>query len=229
MKWCKSLSVTATPALVFAALASVARAEPIPINFGIGFVGGAPSFTPGSTPGLQNSTAFDFGGGLYTVTTIGPGDQSGLTQFTVPGFIAGESNTVTLPNQVSYGPGDSGPTEMSKSWTSPLGSFNETFTSFTADRNTANAIALTFSGELTEGDITEPAFLILSANQVGGPGTAVSWTATNVSNLESLPTTPEIPLPGAIYLFGTGLAGLGFLNRRRRKNMSALPLRMCLS
>jgi hypothetical protein len=54
--------------------------------------------------------------------------------------------------------------------------------------------------------------LILTANQAGGPGSAVSWSLTATSNLN------EIPLPPAIFLFGTALGGLvllGWLNKRK--------------
>lgn len=37
-------------------------------------------------------------------------------------------------------------------------------------------------------------------------------------NLATFATPPEVPLPGAVWLFGTGLAGLIVMQRRRKRN-----------
>lgn len=46
----------------------------------------------------------------------------------------------------------------------------------------------------------------------------------NLVNPPPPPPPPEVPLPGAVYLFGTGLAGLWALQRRRKKKQEAAAL-----
>ena len=47
----------------------------------------------------------------------------------------------------------------------------------------------------------------------GQPAFYVSGLTYNVSN---------VPIPGAVWLFASGIAGIGVLARRRRKNLSAI-------
>jgi len=187
-------------ALVFSGAAQAATV----INFGVIPVGGAPSYVGAS---LDTSTGFNFGGGLYLVNQIGSGDQSTLVL----------TNLISLSN-LSYGAGSVGSllSDMVKSWTTAAGTFTETLTSFVANRATSNSLTLVLSGTLVgPGGISQSAFAILNANQSGGPGSAINWSLTNTSALSG------VPLPAALPLFASGIAGLGFLALRRRKQQRA--------
>jgi hypothetical protein len=193
-----------------AALAAVvctgsAQAATITINFGVTAFGGTPSYT-GAT--LDQSTAFNFGGGTYAVNQIGAGDQSTLALF----------DLVALSNP-TYGSGNVGSLtgDMTKQWTTVAGTFTETLTSFIINRGTPDAITLLLAGTLTgPGGISQDAFAIVNANQVGGPGKAVNWSLTDTSTLGAT------PLPAALPLFATGLGGLGLLARRRKRKAVAV-------
>jgi hypothetical protein len=198
----------AAAAFAAAMFAGSVQAATIQIDFGLIPIGGTPSFTGAS---LDTSTAFDFGGGSYMVNQIGPGDQSTLAL----------SNTVSLTN-LSYGSGTAGTltSDLIKTWTTASGTFTETLTSFIANRGTPNALTLVLAGTLLgPGGIDQPAFAILNANEVGGPGNAVDWSLTNTSSLVA--TTP---LPAALPLFASVLTGLGAFGligwRRKRKQIA---------
>ena len=202
MAWTKRLTMAAAVAAVV--FTGSAQAATITINFGVSPVGGTPSYTGTS---LDQSTAFQFRGGIYQVNQIGAGDQSTLALL----------NLVTLTNP-TYGSGNVGAltTDMTKSWTTAAGTFTETLTSFIINRGTANAITLLLAGTLTgPGGISQDAFAIVNANQVGGPGNAVNWSLTDTSTLGAT------PLPAALPLFATGLGALGLLAARRRKQKAA--------
>ena len=190
--------------LVAFAVAGSAQASTF-IDFGTVAIGGTPSYAGSS---LDSSTSFSFGGGLYLVSQRSAGDQSGLTI----------GDTVSLTSPVVYGSSNSGSTSLIKSWTDSLGSFTETLTSFTANRTGSNSIALTFAGTLSgPGGLSQPAFAILTASQVGGPGTSISWSLTNTSVSQPAFT----PLPAALPLFAAGLGGLGLLGWRRKRRRSS--------
>ena len=177
------------------------------IDFGTVPIGGTPSYVGSS---LDASTSFSFGGGLYLVSGISVGDQSGLSV----------GDTVALTSPVVYGSGNSGSTSLIKSWTDALGTFTETLTSFTANRSVANAITITFAGTLSgPGGLSQSAFAILAASQVGGPGTNIGWSLTNTSVSQPAFT----PLPASLPLFAAGLGGLGLLGwRKKRRRNNAL-------
>jgi len=204
MTWTKRLTIAAA-ALAAVVITGAAQAATITINFGVSPVGGSPSYTGTS---LDQSTAFNFGGGIYQVNQIGAGDQSTLALL----------NTISLTNP-TYGSGNVGTlaSDMTKSWTTGAGTFTETLTSFIINRGTANAITLLLAGTLTgPGGISQDAFAIVNANQVGGPGNAVNWALTDTSTLGAT------PLPAALPLFATGLGALGLLARRRKRKSVAV-------
>lgn len=194
MGWTTKLSLATAAATLAAATVSGSAQASTLINYAVNPLGGTPSYTGSS---LSTSTAFDFGGGTYQVTGIGAGDQSGLSI----------GDTVTLTSPVNYGSGNSGSTSLIKSWSDSLGSFTETLTSFIADRSVTNAITLEFEGTLSgPGGLSQPAYAILSANQVGGTG-SVGWTFTDSSVAPDVIGTAS--LPGAFMLFASGLGAIG--------------------
>ena len=203
MAWTNRLTMAAAVAAVV--FTGSAQASTITINFGVSPLGGTPSYTGTS---LDQSTAFNFGGGSYQVNQIGAGDQSTLVL----------GNLISLTNP-TYGSGNVGSltSDMTKSWTTNAGTFTETLTSFIINRGTPDAITLLLTGTLTgPGGISQDAFAIVNANQVGGPGHAVNWSLTDTSTLSGT------PLPAALPLFGTGLAALALLARRRKRKAAAV-------
>jgi hypothetical protein len=208
MDWLKRLSLAGAAAVLAAVvLTGASQAATVHIDFGVTPVGGTPSYTGAS---LDQSTSFNFGGGLYIVNQIGGGDQSTLA--------LGDSVSLT---DFAYGTGNSGAltTNLVKTWDTGTGTFTETLTSFTANRATTNAITLVLSGTLTgPGGISQLAFALLNANQVAGPGNAINWSLTNTSFNPS-----TVPLPAALPLFATGLGGLGLLGWRRKKRKAIAP------
>jgi hypothetical protein len=204
MTWTKRLTIAAA-ALAAVVITGAAQAATITINFGVITIGGTPSYTGTS---LDQSTAFDFGTGTFIVNQIGAGDQSTLAL----------GNLVALTNP-NYGSGNVGSLsgDMTKSWTTNAGTFTETLTSFIINRGTPDAITLLLAGTLTgPGGISQDAFAIVNANQVGGPGNAVNWSLTDTSTLGAT------PLPAALPLFATGLGALGLLARRRKRKAVAV-------
>jgi hypothetical protein len=185
-------------ALLALALPTAVLAATIPFNFEVApdqITGGAPQFVGIS---LQQSSAFNLGGGPYVVTGIGMADESGLSR----------GDTVTLaPTLFSYGSADSGSTALVMLWSGSHGSFDATFTSFTADRSSSNALTLDLFGTL-EGPqgINEPITAILSANQAGGTGWLVGWTLTQTATIGV-----GVPEPGTLGLLELGLLGIGVL------------------
>jgi hypothetical protein len=88
-----------------------------------------------------------------------------------------------------------------------------------------NALAHTLSflvlGTFAPGsDFSGPASLTadesFSLTQAGGPGTAISISATFFSPQVLPPPPPSSPEPVTISLFGAGLAALGVVRRRRK-------------
>jgi hypothetical protein len=203
-KLIKRLTIAAA-AMAAVMLTAPVQAATLQIDFGAIPFGGTPSYSGTS---LDQSTAFNFGGGLYVVNQIGAGDQSGL--------IAGD--TISLTNPV-YGSGSSGAlsTALVKSWTVGAGTFTETLTSFIANRGTPNALTLTLAGTLVgPGGLSQAAFAVLTANQSGGPDSALNWSFTNTSSAIAT------PLPASLPLFISGLVGLGLFGWRRKRNAPTL-------
>ncbi len=177
------------------------------IDFGLVPLGGTPSYT-GAT--LQGSSAFNVDGSSLTVSFVGGGDQSGLAV----------GNTVTIsPANLNYGSGGPGAlgANVTKSWTDATGTFTETLTSTVLiNRSATNAITVVFAGTLLGPGFTNtPVFMELNANQVGGPGQAIAWSATETS------TNPVVPEPSTMAIAGLGALGMIGYGLRRRKAMGA--------
>jgi hypothetical protein len=133
------------------------------------------------------------------VSSLGPGDASGLSPFPTP------PDTVTLtPTNAVYGSGTgSGPlgSDITKSWTGATGdTFTELLTAIgSINRSTPNAITVTLTGTVTDSDglfVGVPISFIFSANQVGGPGTSISAGFTNTT------VTSGVPEPSTWIMMG---------------------------
>jgi hypothetical protein len=203
-------------AAVIAMLGASSAARAALVDFGVAALGGTLTYTGGPT--LDESSSLDLDDSLLIVTTIGPGDQSGLGIFP-----AGES-TVTLTSPINYGSGSGTVNtpimggDIFKMWAANDGDvFTETLTTvMSIDRTTPDAITVKLSGTLGDTDglfVDTPAELILSANQVGGPGAAVGASMTNTAN------TGVIPEPSTWVMMALGFGALGYAGFRRRKAM----------
>ena len=187
------------------------------IDFGFVPLGGTFSYTGAN---LQTSTAFDIGGGTLLVNSVGADDNSGLT--------LGSTLVTISPTNIQFGSGVdfvSTPlgASLTKSWTIPSGPLAGTFTEnlTTVDyigRGAPNAVLVVLQGLINgPGFLNATVFLELNANQVGGPDTSISWSAT-----ESSTNPVATPLPAALPLFATGLGAFGLLGWRRKRKASAL-------
>jgi PEP-CTERM motif-containing protein len=216
------------PALAAAVIATIgassaAHAAVNVINFAVGDFGGTLSFTG---PTLESSTAFDLDGSTLEVAALGPTDNaSGLT--------LGDTVAVS-PTDIVYGAGSGKsvlPFSITKEWTAsvaegvtPVGDvFTETLTNvLRIDRTAPNAITVFLAGTVsdTAGNFTDvPAFLILQANQVGGPGTVISSSFTNTTVLGT------VPEPATWVMMLLGFVGLGYAAvRRSAKDRPALAI-----
>ena len=208
------------PALAAAFIATIGAssvAHAALINFGVSVLDGAAlGYTSGST--LDASTAFNFDGAALLVSSVGAGDDSGLTAF------PGAHDTVGLsPTDIMYDSGTLG-APVVKSWTgvnsTGLDTFTETLTTVDSiNRLTHNAITVSLSGTVTDanGLFTDtPVHFILSANQVAGPNTAIVAGFTN---------TTVIPEPSTWVMLALGFAGLGYAAvRRSAKDKAAIAV-----
>jgi hypothetical protein len=204
--------ISAAAIALIAGLGATPAAHAALINFAVSVLDGAALGYTGST--LDTSTAFNLDGSSLLVSSLGPGDASGLSPFPIP------PDTVTLaPTVINYGSGTgSGPlaTDVTKSWTGATGdTFTELLTEIgSINRGTPNAITFTLTGTVNDSDglfVNVPINFIFSANQVGGPGTSISAGFTNTTVVSGIPET------STWVMMALGFAGLGFAAARRAK------------
>jgi hypothetical protein len=169
--------------------------------------GGAPvgTITVNAPPGNNINTATNITvPTTFTVTTIAPGDQSGLAlggTFTVN---PGTWSLVSPP----------GVTTLTKSWTGTAGTFTTTLNTLTVNRSVSNSLTLNYSGTLNGPGIPaggQADFFQVAFTQAGGPGAGISATVTETSfsTVVPEPSSMAISTLGALGLIGYGL--------RRRK------------
>ena len=103
-------------------------------------------------------------------------------------------------------------TDITKSWTDSVGTFTETLTTVDAiNRGSANAITVTLLGTIVGPGLPaggSDVQFILTANQAGGVGKAVSASFTNTANL-------VVPEPSTWAMMVVGFIGLGYAAFRR--------------
>ena len=185
------------------------------IDIGASAIGNAITYkVPVAGEPLQDSTSISFGTtahpSLLLVTQTGPGDGSGLT--------AGSSFVTLSPVTITFGSGSGMMldtplgTDITKSWTDSVGTFTETLTTVDAiNRGSANAITVTLLGTIVGPGLPaggSDVQFILTANQAGGVGKAVSASFTNTANL-------VVPEPSTWAMMVVGFIGLGYAAFRR--------------
>jgi PEP-CTERM motif len=167
---------------------------------------------------LDTSNSINLDGSALVVGETGVGDDSGLKHF----------DTVAIsPSDIVYGsetgPGTLPGSGVFKTWTTTdEDKFTETLTTVDSiNRGTTNAITIRLSGTVSDTSgifVDTPIFLILSANQVGGPHTALSVLFTDTS------VVAGVPEASTWAMMGLGFAGLGYTASRRRKTIGGLLL-----
>jgi hypothetical protein len=167
---------------------------------------------------LDKSSAINLDDAALVVGEAGVGDASGLQHF----------DTVAIsPSDIAYGlgtgPGTLPGSGVFKTWTATDGDkFTETLTTVDSiNRGTPNAITVKLSGTVSDTSgifVDTPIFLILSANQVGGPHTALSVLFTDTS------VVAGVPEASTWAMMGLGFAGLGYAASRRRKTIGGMLL-----
>ena len=169
--------IPALAAVVIATAGASSAARAALVDFGVAALGGTITYSGGAT--LDKSSLVDLDDALLIVTTIGAGDDSGLSVF--PG---GTDDTVTLTHPIDFGTGTgivNTPIiggDIFKTWTGLVNGVSDSFTETLSnvveiDRGTANAITVTLSGTLSDSlnmFTNTPAHLILGVNEVGGAG-----------------------------------------------------------
>jgi hypothetical protein len=212
--------VSAAAITLVVGMGAATAAQSATINFAVSVLDGATLGFTGSN--LNTSTAFNFDSASLLVSSIGNGDMSGLMTF------PDQNDAVTLlPSDVVYGSGTgSAPlsTDINEQWTASNGDeFTEVLTTIKSiNRATPNAIIVDLTGTVTDTDglfTSAPVNFIFSANQVGGPNTAISAGFTNTTVLAAV---PEASTWAMMVL---GFVGLGYAAARRgSKDRSALAI-----
>ena len=196
-------------ALISLAAAVPARAATV-MDFAFGPTGGTISYT-GAT--LSTSTSLNLGGGPYVVNLVSATDTTGA--------LAGITTLALAPTTLNYviGSTEAIAGNFTKTFTTVLGTFTETMTSISA---VSSSLFPNIVGLVLTGTISGPGFapgtaatMILNANQAGGPGQQVNWSATELSNA---------PLPGALPLFAGGLGLVGWLAAGRRRKSHSVSI-----
>ena len=195
--------------LLGAALISLAAAVPAQaqtvMDFAFSPTGGTISYT-GAT--LSTSTSLNLGGGPYVVNLVAGIDTTGV--------VANTTILLLSPTTLNYVIGATEAISFTKTFTTVKGIFVETMTTITAVSSASfpNIVGLVLGGTISGPGFTSGtvAQMILNANQAGGPGQQVNWSATELAG-----TTP---LPAALPMLGSVLGG-GFLFGRLRNRRKA--------
>jgi PEP-CTERM motif len=213
------------PALAVVLIATIggsSAAQAALVDFGIVATGGTLSYT-GAT--LDKSVAFSLDSSTLTVSST-PTDDSGLVQGDAVHFSP-------FPTNIMYGPVAGGSVDLVKTWTATTGPnagdvFTETLDTVALITRGGGAggkfatIGVTLTGTLSDVNklfVDTPASLTLSANQNGGPGTAITLSLTNFAQ------TSVIPEPSTWVMMALGFAGLCYAAvRRSSQDRSALAL-----
>ena len=219
----KSAFIAALGAAVLVTLGASSAARAGVIDFGVTALGNSITYTGSS---LEVSTALDLDQALLLVSSVGPGDESGLTPVVSTVSLSAASAPVS---NIVYGsaPGPLLPANyITVSWTGSNGAFTETFTAVEAiarDPMLPDAISVTLSGTVTgpsgSGFDDTPVSLVLGATQAGGPGGTTNAMFTNSTSS----VVPSIPETSTWTMMALGFGALGYAASRRGKVRIGAP------
>ena len=217
----KRTAIAALGAAMIATLGAGGAAEAATINFNFSALDG--SILHDGTS-LSDSTYLDFVGAIELVTSLGPGDASGLNEFDTI-TLTGET-TPTTSNAIIYGstPGPLG-ADVILSWPMVVGpgvdAFTETLTTVTSIVTDPSVdpdfIGVTLTGTLSDTQhlfTNSPVVLSFTATQAGANIPSVAF-----SNASAVGSIPEASTWAMMAL---GFTTLGCAASRRRKTHIAL-------
>ena len=214
--------VAAVGAAMVATLGSSSAMHAAAINFNFSALG-VTILHDGTS--LSDSTYLDFVGAIELVTSLGPGDASGLNEFD---SITLTAEATPASGKIIYGstPGPLG-ADVILTWPMVAGpgvdTFTETLTTVTSivtDPSDPGFIGVTLTGTVTDSDdlfTNASVVLSFSATQVGANIPSVSFSNSTMG------VTPSIPEPSTWVMMALGFGALGYAGfRRRGANIAAL-------
>jgi hypothetical protein len=211
----KSAFVAALGGAVLMSLGASCAAQAAAIDFGVTALGNSITYTGSS---LEVSTALDLDQALLLVTSVGSGDESGLTPF----HSTVDLSSASFPtSNIVYGsaPGPLLPANyITISWMGSSGAFTETLTTvdeIARDPTLPDSISVTLSGTVTgpsgSGFDDTPVSFVLGATQAGGPGGTTNAMFTNSTSVSAIPEA------STWAMMAIGFGALGYAASRRRK------------
>ena len=217
----KRMAIAALGAAMIAALGS-STTHAASVNFDFSAFDGSITHDGSS---LSDSTYLDVDDAFEVVTSVVPGDASGLAEGDAITLTA--ETTPTPSSMIIYGstPGPLG-ADVILSWPMVAGpgldTFTETLTTVTSidtDPNDPGFINVILTGTLTDAHglfMNAPVVLMLTATQAGAnlPSVAFSNSTTGV--------TPSIPEPSTWVMMALGFTALGYAGFRKRLNLGRM-------
>ncbi len=176
-------------------------------------------------------TTFDFGGLTWTADFSGSTPNTGVIEYTDPAptdvTIKGSSNGLGLPSNTGFSTTAASDLAIDFSWAYQTFDFSEVFDTFFWVNNGAGSttVQLSVNGDgaiqngaesmlVAAGDVF--GFSIFTLDNLFGLGEFAQVTISDFS-FQDLGGNPNpVPVPPAFLLFGSALAGLGFMRKKKQ-------------